>query len=165
MPCMESTKHMISTGNTGKIVRSSPPLLVSKWSLTITWSEHSGVGDRGASALQKFWFGENPRKIPETPGKIQGNLGEFCENLRKNPENLGRTPRKFERKWRPMSFGLKTMAPNVVWFEEMAPNTVFIRIYSHKWPKIFSGKFGEIWAKTFAPPKLCLLLHLWVNNY
>jgi len=24
----------------------------------------------------------------------------------------------------------------------------------------FSGKFREIWAKSFAPPKICLLLHL-----
>jgi len=25
----------------------------------------------------------------------------------------------------------------------------------------FSGKFREIWVKSLAPPKICLLLHLW----
>ena len=33
--------------------------------------------------------------------------------------------------------------------------TVFMRKYSHKkWPIIFSGKFGKIWAKSFAPQKI-----------
>jgi len=26
---------------------------------------------------------------------------------------------------------------------------------------VFSAKFREIWAKSFTPPKLCLLLQLW----
>jgi len=40
------------------------------------------------------------------------------------------------------------MAPNVLWFEEMAPNMVFMRKYSHEaWNKNLSGKFGEIRAK------------------
>jgi len=37
-----------------------------------------------------------------------------------------------------------------------------MRKISHKmWPKNFLGKFGEIRQKSFAPPKICLLLHLW----
>jgi len=35
------------------------------------------------------------------------------------------------------------------------------RICRQKLHKIFSGKFGEIRAKTFATPKICLLLNLW----
>jgi len=37
---------------------------------------------------------------------------------------------------------------------KMAPNTVFMRKYSHKkGPKIFLGKFGEIQAKILRTPK------------
>jgi len=43
------------------------------------------------------------------------------------------------------------MAPNVLWFEKMAPKTT---LKSHKkWPKNFSGNFGEIRAKIFRTPK------------
>jgi len=71
-----------------------------------------------------------------------------------NPWKSGQTPRKYERKWRPTSFDFKTMAPNVVWVEETAPNTVFMRKYSHKkWPKFFSGKLGETRAKTLRNPR------------
>ena len=77
------------------------------------------------------------------------------------------------------------MAPSVLWFEkhgaqlffiwkngaqnhmktfffEVIWNAVFVRKYSHKdWIKIFSGKFGTFGQKSFAPPKICLLIHLW----
>jgi len=36
------------------------------------------------------------------------------------------------------------------------------KICGQKEDKNFSGKFGEFGQKSFAPPKLCLLLHLWL---
>jgi len=42
----------------------------------------------------------------------------------------------------------------MLWFEESAPNTVFMKIYLHeKWPKNVSGKFGEIRAKFLRTPE------------
>ena len=35
---------------------------------------------------------------------------------------------------------------------------ISLRLFSLEF---FSGKFREIRAKSFAPPKICLLLHLW----
>jgi len=78
-------------------------------------------------------------------GGVQAHPQEFW---------FGENPGKIHKIW---ANSLKTwtkMAPNVLWVEEMAPNTVFMRNYSHKkWPKIVSGKFGEIRAKILCTPK------------
>jgi len=43
--------------------------------------------------------------------------------------------------------------------------TIFWRSHhKHGWQKLldnFLGRFRKNWAKIFAPPKICLLLHLW----
>ena len=110
---------------------------------------------------QNFWFGENPGKIPENPGKIRRNLDKICENFRKIPENLGKLLEHMSKNGAQRLLIWKQMAPNVLCFEEMAPNMLFVRKYPHKkWPKKFSGKFGEIRTKILRTPKICLLLHL-----
>jgi len=125
---------------------------------------------------QKFWFGENPCKIPENPGKIRGNLGKICENLRKIPENLCKVPRNtikngaqraliwkngaqralLWKKWDPTCIDLIKLVHKITWrsFLEVIRKNILHEKYSHKkWPKIFLGKFGEIRAKILRTPK------------
>jgi len=86
-------------------------------------------------------------------------------------------PQKF---WFAENLGKK--GSNVVWLEKMAPK-VCIKIHEDLFfevtpkrglhdfcgwkyigrscTKSFSGKFGEIRGKSFAPQTFCLLLHLW----
>jgi len=64
------------------------------------------------------------------------------------------------------------MAPNVLWFEEMDPNMCFslkkLRPIWSSWenirtksdPIIFRARWRKFGQKSFAPPKVCLLLHL-----
>jgi len=73
----------------------------------------SGVGGWGAGVQthpQKFWFVENPAKIPENVGKKSENLGKIAENPNKIPKHLGK-----------ILENLGKMAPNVVWLQKMAP--------------------------------------------
>jgi len=109
-----------------------------------------GGGSGGASAPQKFWCVKNLGKILENPGTIGRNLGKICENLCKIPDVRAK------------------MAPNVVWFEKMAPNvgritwrpilevipkTFFMRKYLYKkWPKFFRQVWGN-WGKNPSHPK------------
>jgi len=68
------------------------------------------VGVQGVQEQpQKFWFAENPGKIPKNVGKNFENFGEASENSNKIPKYLGKTPEN-----------LGKMAPNVVWLEKMA---------------------------------------------
>jgi len=95
----------------------------------------AGGGDAGgASAPQKFWFSENP-------GKISVNLGKICENLRKIHETL----EKFHD-----NVGKNGAQNHKNFCLEVIHNTVVMHT---KWPKIFSGKFGEIRAKILRTPK------------
>ena len=103
--------------------------------------------------------------------KIRINLGKIYENFRKNLK-IWANYLKIRAK----------ISPNVIWFwknvaqrvenhmkiffSEVIPkegvHDTCGRKYSHKeFPVNFSGKFGDIRAKTFAPSKICLLLHLW----
>jgi len=59
------------------------------------------------------------------------------------------------------------MAPNLLSFDKNGAQRALIckmvpKIIqkSQKWPKNFSGHFGEILAKMFLLPKICLFLHL-----
>ena len=97
-----------------------------------------------------------------------GNCVEIWEKSVKTlakPLKIGANTLKIRQKWRPTCFGLKKLAPNVcrfTWKLFFAPKTVFMRKYSHKkWSKNFSDTFEESREKSFAPPKICLLLHLW----
>jgi len=47
------------------------------------WCRRRGKGVHVEAHHQKFWFGENPGKIPE-------NLGKIAENLHKTPENISK---------------------------------------------------------------------------
>ena len=103
--------------------------------------------------------------------KIRAKSHKFGQNLLKplkpspsqNPWKAGQSLWKYRHKWCPTCFDLKKMVPNITWraiFLEVFPQTVFKRKYSHnKRPKHFSGKFREIRQNSFAPPKICLLLH------
>jgi len=94
--------------------------------------------------------------------KIRENLGKICENLRKILVNLG-ISLKIQAK----------MAPSVrritwKWHLEVIPkkslHNPWGRKYPHKkLPENFSAKFREIRAKSILPPKMCLLLHIWLQ--
>ena len=97
-------------------------------------------------------------------GKIRRNLGKICENLGKTPENLGK-----------LSENTAKMASNVLWLEKIGPQrvqnhmktffipkTVFMRkIRTKSGPKFFRANLRKFGKKSFAPPKICLLLLLW----
>jgi len=120
------------------------------------WCKRTGAG--GTRAPQKFWFDENPRKIPENPGKIHGNLSKICENLRKVTENLGK-----------LSETTGKNGAQVLWFEKMVPNVFRItwrpiwrssqkqllweKLFPLKVAQNFWRKFGEIRAKILRTPK------------
>ena len=70
-------------------------------------------------------------------GQVKGNLGKFAGNLGKNGA------------WSALIW---KNAPKMEWNP-----VIFLRSFPLEF---FSDKFGEIWAKSLAPPKLCLLLHL-----
>ena len=103
---------------------------------------------------QKFWFGENPCKIPENPGKIRGNLGKICENLCKIPENLCKVPRNTIKNGaqralirkngaqRPL---LRKIGPNVVYFGRNGAQLWFDKNGAQNHMKIF---FLEVIRKT-----------------
>ena len=79
-------------------------------------------------------------------------LVEICKNLSEIPVKSGQIASRYEQKWRPKS-------------QDVFLGSFEIRSSCTKtWPKIFSGKFGGILAKSFAPPKSSLLLHLWFTN-
>ena len=97
--------------------------------------------------LRKFWFGENPDKIPENSGTNRENLGKIFKNLQKIPENMGKNGAQLCLIWK---YGTQRL--------EVQPKKVFIRKYSDKMlSKNFSGKFGKFGQKSFAPPNICLL--------
>jgi len=102
---------------------------------------------------------ENLGKIPENPNKIPKYLSKI-------PENLGK------------------MVPNVVWLQKMAPNVCrktsedhllgghTTKMVGKSCTTTFLASLGKFGQKSFAPPRICLLLHLlyvsndqqWVNN-
>jgi len=124
------------------------------------WCRRGGV--QGVQAHpQKFWFVQNLGKIPETFGKISENLGKIPENPNKIPKYLGKIPENLGKngtqrcltskngdqslqksRWRPFFGGHSTKMVG------KSCTTTF-------WASL--GKFGQ---KSFAPPKICLLLHL-----
>jgi len=66
---------------------------------------------------------------------------------------------------------LKEIAPNVLSFEKMAPKITRRRfflevirnaVFMHK-KIIFRASLRKFGQKSFAPPKICLLLHLWLH--
>ena len=88
-----------------------------------------------------------------------------------NPRKSGQTPWKYGQKWRPTYFDLKKMAPKVgrmtwrpffFWRSSQNGRHEKVYAYSHKtWPKIIFRSLGKFGQKSFVPPKICLLLHLW----
>ena len=74
------------------------------------------------------------------------------------------------------------MAPNVLWFEKNGAQRIQNHMKAFYWrssqkrsswesirtdscPKIFWAIFGKFGQKSFAPPKICLLLHLRVHKF
>ena len=108
----------------------------------------------GCKHPQRFWFGENPWKVPEDPWKIRGNLGKLPDKTGKN----GAQRVWFEKNgakisWRP--FIRKTVF--------MTKSHRHWPKFAQKWPKKFLGKFAEIRTKILPTPQVCLLLHQWVK--
>jgi len=110
-----------------------------------------GGGAGGASAPPKFWFVEKKSDVPKIWAKS-------VKILRVK------------------------IAPNVVWFEIMESNVYRITCRPFFWRSsqmkvfmIFVGKnvrtksfwaiLGKFGKKSLAPPKTCLLLHLWLVKY
>jgi len=108
---------------------------------------------------QKFWFVKNLDKFPENPGKI--------------PKYLGQIQAK--------------MAPSVVCLQKMVPNlcrntkedvfggtpkkVFMIFVGENLQANVAQQLFGQVWGKSgkdhlqFAPPKICLLLHVCRNPW
>jgi len=98
----------------------------------------SGVGVRGvevARAIQKLWLAENLGKSPENPGK---NSARRCLTSKNGAQSLHKNT------WRP--------------FVEVTPKRGLHDLCGRKFvgkscAKSFSGKFGEVRVKSFAPQK------------
>jgi len=77
----------------------------------------------------------------------------------------GQTSWKYEQKRRPMCFGLKKWRRKSHEDFLLADirNTVFISTKSG--PKFFRASLRRFGQKSFAPPKICLLLQLWMRGW
>ena len=112
---------------------------------------------------QKFWYGENQGKIPEN----RQNQRKSGQNLWKpwqNPRNSGQTPCKYRK-----------MVSRVLRFEKSGPqrvqnhmktffyskNGLHEKIFAQKVVQIFRASLRKFGQKSFAPPNICVLLHLW----
>jgi len=77
------------------------------------------------------------------------------------PLKLWANSLQIPQKWRPTCFGLKKVAPNVcriTWKLFSFQN----RLNSHKkCSKFFRASLRKFGQKSFAPPNICVLLHLW----
>jgi len=99
---------------------------------------------------QKFWFGENPGKIPEHVINIRENLWKPSQNLWICANSLKMQANGVQRvltwkKWVPKSHDL---------FLEVIPNTVVMRKYSHKsGPKIVLAGLRKFGKNLLKPPK------------
>jgi len=96
---------------------------------------------------QKFWFVENPGKILENLGKIPENPGknggQHCLISKNSAQRLQRNT------WRPF-FGGRTKKRSSWSLWEKCRQKL------HK--KTFRSSLGKFGQKSFAPPKICLLL-------
>ena len=97
----------------------------------------SGVGGRGASAPQKFWFVKN--------------LGKIYENVCKIPEILGKQPENMEKR-RPTLFDFEQRAPRVgkiTWRPFLWRSSQNWSV----WKEIFTQRvarkvFGQVWGNS-----------------
>jgi len=158
MPCTPSQP----TGDDVVLSKTKPAFLCQTWPCGI-WKAsglllavvQEAVVQEVQAHPQKFWFGENP-------GKIRGNLGKICESLREIPENMGKNNAQHGLIW-------KKLAPNVrriTWksFLEVVPKKCLNEknICRKSDQKIFRWSLGKYGQKSFAPLKICLLLHQWL---
>ena len=112
---------------------------------------------------QTFWFVKNPGKIPENLGKIPENLDKIPENLEKSLKIRAKMALNFVR--------LQKMGPT---FAEKYVKTIVSRATPKKGlyvlcgrkfigktrTKTFRASLGKVGQKSFASPKISLLLHL-----
>jgi len=88
-------------------------------------------------------------KIPENPGK------NFCKIL----ENLGKLPEITHKNCDFLQNHTTFAESYEDLFWRSSQNKVFMRKYlQKKWSKMFSSKFGEIWANILRTPKSQKLL-------
>jgi len=129
----------------------------------------NGVGGVGVQAHpQKLWFVENPDQIPENAGKIRPNVGKIYEHVCKIPEILGKLPEHTASNGAQRCLILINWRPT--WgeshedlFLEVIPEMICVGGNTHtkSCPKSFRQCLGKFEQKYLAPPKICLLLHLW----
>jgi len=117
--------------------------------LKVSLSGVEGGGAGGESAPPKFWFVKNP-------GKISGNLGKISENPAKMAANI-----VWLKKWRPM-FAEKQMKTFLGGHTKKSLHDLCGRKFVRKSHRtIFRASLGKLGQKSFAPLKICSLLHLW----
>ena len=108
----------------------------------------SGVGGGGAGVQahpQKSWFVKYLGKIPETPGKSDAQL---CLTWKHGAQRL-------RKKYMKLFFAGCT---------KKGLHDLCGRKYVGKSrPKTFRASLGKFEQKSFAPPKICLLLQLWLQ--
>jgi len=115
---------------------------------------------RGTSAPQKFWFGENRAKSLKIRAKSMEIWAKYLKTFAMSGQ-----------KWRRTWFDLKHMAPNVcriIWrpFYGGHPNTsAWENVRTKSGPKVFQAIVGKSGQKSFAPLKICLLLHPWISQF
>ena len=112
------------------------------------WGSMVSRGVQGVKAHpQKLWFVENPGKIPENLSKIP----EHPKIPRPNPWNSG-------QKCRPTLLDFKQWHPV---FAEKQVETIFWRkTVGKSCTTTFWASVGEFGQNSFAPTKVCLVLHL-----
>jgi len=122
-----------------------------------------GGGAGGASAPPKILIcrksGQNPRKFWQNPWKPG-----------QNPEMPRKNPWKSRQKWRPLLFDFTKWQPTFAekqmkTFLEVTPKKILNilcgrTILGKSHTTTFRASLGTFGQKSFAPPKICLLLYL-----
>ena len=103
----------------------------------------------------------NALKIWAESQKIQAKMAPNILRIEKNGTQLA----FIEEKWRSTCFNLiKKMASQITWRPSSEIWFLWKNIHTKIGQKFFRASLGKFGQKSFAPPNICLLLHLWYKQ-